>query len=175
MGISRLRHSCIIKPATTNSGVVKNNSIMAYKKKQRHHVTPLSIGGSDHQSNITLVEKDDHKLIHDTLDVPYNTVRKYRGVMNERMFKPGKRQARAQARIEQLFFTRVKFIPKNQLQKAILDKLRENTRYLFEMYEQPYPNHKPVNTLQGEVEAELRKREWLYMYVVGANPPPFVK
>lgn len=141
-----------------------------FKKKQRHHNVPLSIGGRDKDCNKFDVDKDDHKLIHDTLDVPYNTVRKYRAVMNEGVFNPGEKQALAQSKIEKMFFSRVKFIPKNNLQKSILDKLREDTRDLYKTFNQPYPQHKATGSLQEEVEAELEKRKQLYIHLTGGQP-----
>ena len=129
-------------------------------------MTPLSIGGRDKKSNIVSIPVEDHKLIHNTLDVPYNTVRRYRGVMNENAFNPGERQARSQKRIESLFFSRAKFLTP-RLGKVVLDKLREDTRDMYKEHDQVYPEHKPTGNLQGEVDAEIEKRGRLYMYLVG--------
>ena len=133
---------------------------------QTHHNVPLSIGGRDVRANKVSLKTEDHKHIHNTLDVPYNTVRRYRGVMNENMFTPTKKQARAQKRIESLFFARAKFLTP-RLGKIVLDKLREDTRDMYKQHEQEYPTHKPTGNLQGEVDAEIEKRGNLYMYLVG--------
>lgn len=139
-------------------------------KQQKHHVVPLSIGGRDYKSNWLYVSCADHKLIHSTLDIPYSTVRKYRACMNNQMFTPTEKQANAQSKIERMFFSRVEFIPKNILQKQILDKLREDTRAIYKESNFAYPTHKPASTLQGEVNAELKKRKRLYTHLCGGQP-----
>lgn len=133
-------------------------------KTNRHHNIPISICGRDVSSNIIVVTCEDHKLIHETLDLPYRKIRAYRKVMNE-SFIPGARQVKAQEKIELMFFSRAKFLPP-RLQKKILDKLREEARSLYKKYNMPYPKHKPGGKCQDEIDAVIKKRAALFMELV---------
>lgn len=137
-------------------------------KTNRHHVTPLSAGGRDKSCNILVLSVEDHRLVHDTLDVPYNTIRKYRKVMNESMFTPTERMALAQAKIESMFYARLKFLP-NRLQKKIKDKVDEDTRDLYRTYQLPFGDA-PSGTLLEIFEKLLQKRKALYIHLVGGQP-----
>lgn len=131
-------------------------------------MTPLSLGGRDKQCNILSMPVEDHRLVHDTLDIPYNTVRKYRSVLNEHMFQPTERMANAQARIESLFFARLKFLP-NRLQKLIKDKVDEDTRDLYRTYQLPFGDA-PSGNLLEIFDQLLQKRKALYIHLVGGQP-----
>ena len=137
-------------------------------RTNRHHVLALSLGGRDKPCNILVLSVEDHRLVHDTLDIPYNTVRKYRAVLNQDMFRPTERMAKAQARIESLFFARLKFLP-NRLQKKIKDKVEEDTRDLYRTYQLPFGNT-PSGTLLEIFDTLLQKRKQLYIHLVGGQP-----
>jgi hypothetical protein len=38
---------------------------------EKHHVIPLSIGGMDIPENILKISTENHKKIHQTLNIPY--------------------------------------------------------------------------------------------------------
>jgi len=42
-----------------------------YKPKEDHHVMPIALGWWDYLENIATVLKEDHKKIHDTMDIPF--------------------------------------------------------------------------------------------------------
>lgn len=135
--------------------------------KQKHHVTPLSLGGRDVKQNWLYLEKDDHRLVHDTLDIPYNTVRKYRAVMNQNLFNPTEKMARAQARIESLFFSRLSYLP-NRLQKAIKDKVEEDSRDMYKEHGLNFPEVK--GNLITAFKQILNARKELYLSVLKKPP-----
>lgn len=137
-------------------------------RMERHHVTPLSIGGRDKSCNILTLSKEDHRLVHDTLDMPYNKVRSYRKVINTQMFKPTVKMARAQARIEEIFYSRLRFLP-NRLQKLIKDKVEEDTRDMYKLYSADFGT--PLTgTLLDCFSQILDKRKALYIHLVGGQP-----
>lgn len=45
---------------------------------ERHHTIPISMQWRDVEENIIAVPKEGHKLIHDTQNLPYQTLRKFR-------------------------------------------------------------------------------------------------
>jgi hypothetical protein len=48
----------------------------------RHHYFPLSISGIDHWTNIIFCTEEEHKLIHKTLNIPYDRIRSFRKATN---------------------------------------------------------------------------------------------
>ena len=84
------------------------------------------------------------------------------------MFQPTERMAKAQARIESLFFARLKFLP-NRLQKIIKDKVDEDTRDLYRTYQLPF-GESPSGSLLEIFEQLLQKRKQLYIHLVGGQP-----
>lgn len=131
---------------------------------ERHHTIPLSLGGCDVIENILSLKHKDHRLIHDTLDIPYNTVRKYRTVMNQDMFSPTVKMAKAQARIESLFFARFEFLPE-RLQKCIYETVFDDTERMYIKY-----NVKMKNVADGSYNEQMQQilllRKNLYIHLV---------
>lgn len=56
------------------------------KKTERHHVIPISLHGHDNQENVIFVTPEEHKIIHQTLNVHYNSIRLFRKRTNEILF-----------------------------------------------------------------------------------------
>jgi hypothetical protein len=52
---------------------------------ERHHVIPISIQGWDTQENMIVVSKQDHALIHKTLNIPYQFIREFREKTNHKL------------------------------------------------------------------------------------------
>lgn len=130
-------------------------------RQERHHNLPLSLGGRNVPSNTVMLPHDEHRLLHDTLDIPYNTVRKYRGVLNEDMFKPTMTTVNAQYRIEKLFFARYKFLPKN-LQVIVYDKLLEETKSIYKKYDKEFTLPKDTGVKEDNLYALLHLRFLLH-------------
>lgn len=129
-------------------------------KTNRHHNVPLSLGGNDVKENIITIGEDDHKLLHETLDIPYPTVRRYRAVMNNMPFLWCEGKAKAQTRIEQMFFSRLAFLP-TYLQIKIYESLILDTARLYEVCNVEFVHNKIKIPTEG-VRHLLIQREMLY-------------
>jgi len=51
-------------------------------KQEKHHSIPLAIWGTTIPDNIILLDSWTHKLVHQTLNIPYKTIRQYREMIN---------------------------------------------------------------------------------------------
>lgn len=55
---------------------------MEKNRNTRHHYIPLSLGGVDHWCNIMFLSCDEHKKVHQTLNIPYDRIRAFRKATN---------------------------------------------------------------------------------------------
>lgn len=53
-------------------------------KQEEHHVIPISMKWSDHESNKEMLSYEDHKLVHNKLNIDYQLLRTFRKKSNER-------------------------------------------------------------------------------------------
>ena len=84
------------------------------EKKERHHVIPLSLGGTDTPENIVLITQRDHKVYtHGILDIPSRTVRDYRAKCNQFMFVEPLKAFEETVKIQRIYFSRIDHIPKH--------------------------------------------------------------
>ena len=49
---------------------------------QRHHTLPIVLSWENHPDNIFKIDEVEHKALHDSQDLPWKRVRKYRAKMN---------------------------------------------------------------------------------------------
>ena len=82
--------------------------------KEGHHVIPISIGGFDWKENIIKLSREEHKLIHDTQNIPYTLVRKFRKQTNHMMHMNSKAYVKELRDIHLAYFEsrRLRTLPK---------------------------------------------------------------
>jgi len=52
---------------------------------EKHHVIPISVNGHDVVENLTIVSKEEHVLIHKTLNIAYQYIREFREKTNHKL------------------------------------------------------------------------------------------
>jgi hypothetical protein len=109
---------------------------------ERHHVIPISICGWDSQENMIVVSKDDHSLIHKTLNIPYQYIREFRERTNHK-FHLDKEYFIELRSLHSRYFENV-----NELGKAIYNQHVHSLELQIEKLEADYQLARVPNSLQ---------------------------
>lgn len=84
---------------------------------QKHHVIPLSLGGYDMAENLISVTEKNHKLIHSTLNVPYDWIRTFRKRTNHIIVNPDEKYVHELRKLHLEYFKNIGSLPQH-LQEA---------------------------------------------------------
>jgi len=85
---------------------------------ENHHVIPISIGGWDVIENQFLVRIQDHKLIHNKLNIPYSSIRKFRQLTNH-VLVPNVVYMEQLEYIQTLYFEGLEVLPQELFEKHV--------------------------------------------------------
>ena len=103
------------------------------KNTERHHVIPISIGGFDIQENIIHINIAEHKELHDTLNLGYESIRTYRRRTNNIIFI-NEYSVRELIKVQELYFRNAQHL-KRWLIKRQAESLEAQARYLVNFYQ----------------------------------------
>lgn len=78
---------------------------------ERHHMISLCFPfGIDHESNIILLTQAEHKHLHETLNVPWHILRKFRKDTNH-IFTPNRFYVSEVIKLHRLYFKNLHLLP----------------------------------------------------------------
>jgi len=120
---------------------------------QNHHVIPVSLGGFDIHENIIHLTENEHREVHNTLNVEYRSIRIYRLRTNHIIF-PNEYLVREMAKVHLLYFRNAPVL-KRWLIKKHAESLEAQSRYLINHYQL-----KDI-TLRNDFENEQAKLEYM--------------
>ena len=103
------------------------------KNTERHHVIPISLGGFDIQENIIHITIAEHKELHETLNLGYESIRMYRKRTNNIIFI-NEYSVRELMKVQELYF-RNAHLMKRWLIKRQAQSLEAQARYLVNHYQ----------------------------------------
>jgi hypothetical protein len=103
---------------------------MKKKKTQRHHVVPISLQGFDWDQNIMTVTVYEHNLIHATLNIPYDKIRKFRIRTNSMTSMVSQFYVNELRKVHVAFFQKVDLL-KPELRIKMRDCIRETTKRII--------------------------------------------
>ena len=103
------------------------------KNTERHHVIPISLGGFDIPENIIHITPNEHKELHDTLNLHYNSIRTYRKRTNSIIFID-EYSIREMMKVQELYFKNSENL-KRWLNKRQAESLQAQTQYLVRQYQ----------------------------------------
>ena len=89
---------------------------------QTHHCIPVSLLGYNWVENTFKVTKHEHKILHESLDIPYALVRRFRLRTNHLSVKPNQKYVDELRRLHLAYFARLDLLPlklKKQHQTAM--------------------------------------------------------
>lgn len=81
-------------------------------RTEKHHVIPVSMDGHDKPENIVQLTREDHKLVHDTLNVPYGAIRKFRKATNHMRQRDAPEYVAPLRKLHMLYFGRFSLLPR---------------------------------------------------------------
>lgn len=103
------------------------------KNTQAHHVIPISLGGFDIHENIIHITESEHKELHDTLNLHYQSIRKYRMRTNSIIFI-NEYSVREMMKVQELYFKKSDLL-KRWLIKKQAESLQAQTHFLVNQYQ----------------------------------------
>lgn len=83
------------------------NKIM--ENTERHHCIPISLLGPDIVENLISVTIEEHKVIHKTLNIPYNLIRRFRKKTNHLVLDPNEFFVKELRLIHLSYFDKINF------------------------------------------------------------------
>lgn len=88
-----------------------------------HHIIPISLEWEHSQKNKVPINKDEHKLIHNTLNIPYGIIRRYREKTNWILI-PNKYSLWEKLDLWNIYFSNISALPPS-LRNLQIKKLRQ--------------------------------------------------
>lgn len=87
--------------------------------KEEHHMIPLSCAGPNWKENCTVLTQHEHKLLHETLDIPYGLLRRFRKRVNHLIYMDTYYVEQLEL-LHKLYFARLPQLPE-KIQRAHLE------------------------------------------------------
>lgn len=74
--------------------------------KEEHHIIPISIQGPNWKENVITLSREDHKYLHDIMDIPYGWLRRFRKRTNHLVYMDAYYVSQV-VQIQKLYFARL--------------------------------------------------------------------
>jgi len=103
------------------------------EKYEDHHVIFVAAEGYNWPENIIRVTVSDHKLIHQTLNIPYQKIRTFRMNTNHMVHKNSQEFIRELKKVHLAFFANLNKLPQ-RLQHQMRDSIRSQTLRIIREY-----------------------------------------
>ncbi len=108
--------------------------LQTYKMKntEAHHVIPISLSGFDIPENVIHITTNEHKELHNTLNLGYSSIRLYRKRTNSIIFI-NEYSVREMIKVQELYFKNTPNL-KRWLIKKQAESLKAQAEYLIRNY-----------------------------------------